>query len=424
MGQCLKKSKIQEEEPIKRSQIYKKKIKISNEQIGLKEICTEKLFLNDDIIEEETIKPLKNTIDEFKLLNEVRYEKLSIKSDFVKSIYNNPFGETDDESSLDIKNETQNVENIEKIKSEIKQENEDEIKDEFLTATNVLANEEDEQSIVLVNTDNIVDKILFEHQNDFSKELEKVDEFNDCPKDEPIVAKKGECQYEKVFRDGYDDDLELLNKCAFIKKPTLYFYKGPNNKNEKQIGTTNLVNFLTNKKPRLLRNENPRVEKSKEKSIDSIRKQKQKNSLKNKDCPMMMVNDDDLNVFESIEPLNFTSRNSRNLENEFGDCTKKNEFKLPPIEISPTLGDIAKNVNLSKSKATLRLMSKTVGGRKNKSKNCLTALLDPKKLSKHDNIYQYPINMNYKNNLNRNDSGNFAIDDELNNINENDNQIF
>ena len=263
-------------------------------------------------------------------------------------------------------------------------------------ATKVLEEqiEEDEQSIVLVNTDNniVSELLMFHQQNNLDKEIEKIesliDKYDTNVKNDYATPRKTECKYEQVFREGFNDDLELLNNCAKVKKPILYFYKESNtNKIEKQVALdTNILNDKFKQIPET------------EKKTKSTRNSENLKKVKK------------LDHTKAIETINYTSKykNNKHNQNETGDWTKleSNEFELPMIT---TIGDVApKNslVTSSKSKGLEYSKSKTL---KRKSRKYLAAILDK---NDKDNIYNYPINANFMSNLNRNDSSNIAIDED------------
>lgn len=379
MGQCLQKEKPK----AKNNKIYKKNESLMNEQ----QLCKEIEIISKQDSKFEVVRHTNISNDDFGLLKTLKCESVSCTSS-----YNTQLNKSKEENDNSILNETLADKNFDR---------------EFDTKA---GNKEDEQSIVLINNDNIVGELLaFNQHNEegFEKIEELINEYNNKISEESSKTKsniiseiqlKNKCKYEREFRDGFNDDLILLNKCANVKKPALYFYKGSQpKKNEKQIGLS-LVNQQITKQEISRKCKNLRTLKT-----DQV------NSMIGK----LATNQ------ETIQE----SLNSK-IQNEIGDCAKIatnfNELKVPSINC---VGDKASNIISSKSIGLQHSKSKTVK-RKKKSKNYLSSALD----TKHsENIYKYPIiNTNcFVKNLNRNDSSNIQIDDDDNyNVDELKNEKF
>lgn len=306
---------------------------------------------------------------------------------------------------------------------------------------------------------------------------ESNDRSSDKQMKEDLNLYKYSSKYEEELHNGLKDDLELLNKCVEVKKPILFFYKNQQSNNsgkkkylktnnEKVPDFINLNSCLVNEKIKQFRTTNPtrktaqikiadrdnqklskkdnnRV-KDKQEKIEKIRAQLADNYLKhdfkhkNKEQKFHNQNfkgEANNDQTEFIEIININKKKTLWQGKEHGDYTTTENsasIKFPPLLTAPTLGELvtASGAFGVKSKAVARLKSKTINGKKYINKNYITSILDTKRdrlydtFSKNDNLYDYPVNMNYLNNLNRNDSGHIGMDDEEADNNQNDENHF
>ena len=205
---------------------------------------------------------------------------------------------------------------------------------------------------MLVNNDNLLNELLlFNQQNKLDQNGfdNLIDEYNTVGIQDNLVdsTKKTECKYEKVFRDGFNDDLKLLNKCANVRKPALYFYKEQsiNSKNERQI----ILPLVT----------------------QQLQKVENKSTL----------NNDPIHLKTTKQGLNKT----KIIQNDIGDCASKTLSNFDDLKLN-SLTSIGDKINSSKSIGLQFSKSKTIK-RKKRSRNYLTTVLG----AKHsENIYKYP----------------------------------
>lgn len=192
--------------------------------------------------------------------------------------------------------------------------------------------------------------------------------------DSEIPAPKKLSHFEEALKDGFDDDLELLNKCADVVRPKVYLYRSTDAKKLPFANDEIKRSVLCNKDSKL-----NTLNRNKAGELPCIPEK-----LKGDKIRDIEFSDNLKSIEAEFDEVKIAGKNSIENVNEFGDV--KIETLENPME------------SYSKMHALQKHKIKRLGERKKRHKKSHL------NVKPHERIIQLPI-PGFVDNLNRNDSG-------------------